>query len=78
MSPFEYAPAPESAAVVDIASSYGLFIGGPLVPPPGGPPLQTGHPAPPEVPPGGHAGTPRHVDAVGAGARDGSPRRCGS
>ena len=23
---FEYAPAPESRAVVDIASSYGLFI----------------------------------------------------
>ena len=32
MSPFEYAPAPESAAVVDIASSYGLFIGGQFVP----------------------------------------------
>jgi aldehyde dehydrogenase (NAD+) len=32
MSPFEYAPAPESAAVVDIASSYGLFINGQFVP----------------------------------------------
>ena len=28
---FEYAPAPESRAVVDIASSYGLFIGGAFV-----------------------------------------------
>ncbi|WP_156252348.1 aldehyde dehydrogenase family protein [Pseudactinotalea terrae] len=28
MSAFEYAPAPESRAVVDIASSYGLFING--------------------------------------------------
>ena len=31
MSPFEYAPAPESRAIVDIASSYGLFIGGEFV-----------------------------------------------
>ncbi len=30
-TPFEYAPAPESRAVVDIASSYGLFIGGEFV-----------------------------------------------
>ncbi len=28
---FDYAPAPESRAVVDIASSYGLFIGGEFV-----------------------------------------------
>ncbi|GAB3499653.1 aldehyde dehydrogenase family protein [Flexivirga lutea] len=28
---FEYAPAPESRSVVDIASSYGLFIGGEFV-----------------------------------------------
>ncbi|HEY0952865.1 aldehyde dehydrogenase family protein [Nocardioides sp.] len=30
-SPFEYAPAPESRAVVDIAPSYGLFIDGQFV-----------------------------------------------
>jgi aldehyde dehydrogenase (NAD+) len=30
---FEYAPAPESRAVVDIAPSYGLFIGGEMVDP---------------------------------------------
>jgi acyl-CoA reductase-like NAD-dependent aldehyde dehydrogenase len=31
MATFEYAPAPESRAVVDIASSYGLFIDGQFV-----------------------------------------------
>ena len=31
MATFEYAPAPESRAVVDIASSYGLFIDGEFV-----------------------------------------------
>ncbi len=31
MSPFEYAPAPESRAIVDIASSYGLFINGEFI-----------------------------------------------
>ena len=30
-TPLEYAPAPESRAVVDIAASYGLFIGGEFV-----------------------------------------------
>ena len=33
MATFEYAPAPESRAVVDIAPSYGLFIGGEMVDP---------------------------------------------
>ena len=31
MSTFEYAPAPESRAIVDIASSYGLFINGEFI-----------------------------------------------
>jgi acyl-CoA reductase-like NAD-dependent aldehyde dehydrogenase len=31
MTKFEYAPAPESRAIVDIKSSYGLFIGGEFV-----------------------------------------------
>ena len=31
MSRFEYAPAPESRAIVDIRSSYGLFIDGEYV-----------------------------------------------
>jgi len=30
-NPFEYAPAPESRSVVDIKSSYGLFINGEFV-----------------------------------------------
>jgi len=33
VSPFAYAPAPESRSVVDIAPSYGLFIGGEMVEP---------------------------------------------
>ena len=33
MATFEYAPAPESRAIVDIAPSYGLFIGGEMVDP---------------------------------------------
>ena len=31
MSKFEYAPAPESRSIVDIKSSYGLFIDGDFV-----------------------------------------------
>ena len=30
-SPFDYAPAPESRAVVDIKATYGLFVGGEFV-----------------------------------------------
>ncbi|RNI22156.1 aldehyde dehydrogenase family protein [Flexivirga caeni] len=42
---FEYAPAPESRSVVDIASSYGLFIGGEFVDPSGGKSFKTINPA---------------------------------
>ena len=49
MSPFEYAPAPESRAVVDIASSYGLYIGGQFVEATGGAPFKTVNPATEEV-----------------------------
>ncbi|KRE62184.1 aldehyde dehydrogenase family protein [Nostocoides sp. Soil756] len=49
MPPFEYAPAPESRAVVDIASSYGLFIGGEFVAATGGTPFKTVNPATEEV-----------------------------
>ena len=31
VSPFEYAPAPESRAIVDIKPSYGLFVNGEFV-----------------------------------------------
>ncbi len=42
---FEYAPAPESRSVVDIASSYGLFIGGEFVDPADGTSFKTINPA---------------------------------
>ncbi len=32
MARFEYAPAPESRAIVSLRESYGLFIGGEFVP----------------------------------------------
>jgi aldehyde dehydrogenase (NAD+) len=46
---FEYAPAPESRAVVDIASSYDLFIGGEFVAGQGGKPFKTISPSTEEV-----------------------------
>src|SRR6188472_3153681 len=46
---FDYAPAPESRAVVDIRSSYGLFIGGEFVDPVGGRSFKTISPATEEV-----------------------------
>ena len=49
MPAFEYAPAPESRAVVDIAPSYGLFIGGEFVDPIDGTPFKTVNPATEEV-----------------------------
>ncbi|GGL29365.1 aldehyde dehydrogenase family protein [Phycicoccus endophyticus] len=49
MPTFEYAPAPESRSVVDVAASYGLFIGGEFVQSEGGAPLKTVNPATEEV-----------------------------
>ena len=49
MPRFEYAPAPESRSVVDIRSSYGLFIGGEFVESAGGPSFKTISPATEEV-----------------------------
>jgi aldehyde dehydrogenase (NAD+) len=49
MPRFEYAPAPESRAIVDIAPSYGLFIGGESVPPVDGGVLKSVNPASEEV-----------------------------
>jgi aldehyde dehydrogenase (NAD+) len=46
---FEYAPAPESRSVVDIAPSYGLFIGGEFVAAADGKALTTLNPATEEV-----------------------------
>ncbi|WP_139978123.1 aldehyde dehydrogenase family protein [Nocardioides litoris] len=48
MSVFEYAPAPESRAVVDVKPSYGLFIGGEFVDG-HGTPFKTVNPATEEV-----------------------------
>jgi aldehyde dehydrogenase (NAD+) len=46
---FEYAPAPESRAIVDLASSYGLFINGEFVDTIDGAPFKTINPASEEV-----------------------------
>jgi aldehyde dehydrogenase (NAD+) len=46
---FDYAPAPESRAVIDIASSYGLFIGGKFVEPASHQYFKTINPATEEV-----------------------------
>ena len=49
MEKFEYAPAPESAALVDIKSEYGLFITGEFVAPKSGKTFTTVNPATEEV-----------------------------
>ncbi|MBI4941155.1 MAG: aldehyde dehydrogenase family protein [Actinobacteria bacterium] len=49
MPTFEYAPAPESRAVVDLQPSYGLFIGGEFVDPVDGTSMKTVNPATEEV-----------------------------
>jgi aldehyde dehydrogenase (NAD+) len=46
---FEYAPAPESRAVVDIKPSYGLFVGGEFVEPTDGSTFKSVNPASEEV-----------------------------
>jgi acyl-CoA reductase-like NAD-dependent aldehyde dehydrogenase len=49
MDKFEYAPAPESAALVDIKNEYGLFINGKFVAPKAGKTFTTINPATEEV-----------------------------
>jgi acyl-CoA reductase-like NAD-dependent aldehyde dehydrogenase len=49
MSRFEYAPAPESRAIVDIRSSYGLFINGQFVDATDGKPFKSVSPSSEEV-----------------------------
>ena len=46
---FTYAPAPESRAILDLKSSYGLFIGGEFVDPTDGRTFKTVSPATEEV-----------------------------
>ena len=48
-TPFEYAPAPESRDVVNLKSSYGLFIDGEFVDPVDGSAFKTLNPANEEV-----------------------------
>ncbi|SDU87727.1 aldehyde dehydrogenase family protein [Jiangella alkaliphila] len=49
MTKFEYAPAPESRAIVDIKSSYGLFVNGEFVEPVDGSMFKSVNPATEEV-----------------------------
>ncbi|WP_116947154.1 aldehyde dehydrogenase family protein [Jiangella endophytica] len=49
MTKFEYAPAPESRAIVDIKSSYGLFVNGEFVEPGDGSMFKSVNPATEEV-----------------------------
>ncbi|MDQ3114827.1 MAG: aldehyde dehydrogenase family protein [Actinomycetota bacterium] len=66
---FEYAPAPESRAVVDLKPSYGLFIGGEFVEPTDGTTFKTVSPATEEVLAEVSAAGPSDVDLAVAAAR---------
>jgi acyl-CoA reductase-like NAD-dependent aldehyde dehydrogenase len=69
MAKFEYAPAPESRAIVDIASSYGLFINGEFTDPIDGTAFKTINPASEEVLADVTDAGPQDVDAAVAAAR---------
>jgi aldehyde dehydrogenase (NAD+) len=66
---FPYSPAPESRAVVNIASSYGLFIGGEFVEPDDGETFKTINPASEEVLAEVSEAGPRDIDRAVAAAR---------
>ena len=66
---FEYAPAPESRSIVDIHSSYGLFIGGEFVEPTDGQSFKTVNPATEEVLAEVSTAGPRDVDLAVEAAR---------
>ncbi|UQU68381.1 aldehyde dehydrogenase family protein [Couchioplanes caeruleus] len=67
---FEYAPAPESRSVVDIAPSYGLFIDGEFVPPASsGGVFKTVNPATEEVLAEVSTAGPEDIDRAVAAAR---------
>ncbi|HEY3504176.1 MAG TPA: aldehyde dehydrogenase family protein [Actinocatenispora sp.] len=66
---FEYAPAPESRAIVDIRPEYGLFIGGEFVDAVDGSPMKTVDPASEEVLAEVAQAGPADVDAAVAAAR---------
>jgi aldehyde dehydrogenase (NAD+) len=65
---FDYAPAPESRAIVDIHSSYGLFINGEFVEATGGHAYKTENPATEEVLAEIAAASPADVDLAVAAA----------
>jgi aldehyde dehydrogenase (NAD+) len=69
MSAFEYAPAPESRAIVDIKPSYGLFINGKFIEPADGTPFKTVSPASEEVLAEVAEAGPEDVDRAVAAAR---------
>jgi aldehyde dehydrogenase (NAD+) len=69
MATFDYAPAPESRAIVDIKPSYGLFIGGEMVDPIDGISFKTVNPATEEVLSEVTAAGPADVDRAVAAAR---------
>jgi aldehyde dehydrogenase (NAD+) len=66
---FEYAPAPESRSIVDVRSSYGLFINGSFVDSADGKTFKTVNPATEESLAEVVEGSPADVDAAVAAAR---------
>jgi aldehyde dehydrogenase (NAD+) len=69
MAGFEYAPAPESRAIVDLQPSYGLFIGGTFVDPIDGGSFKSINPASEEVLAEVAEAGPADVDRAVAAAR---------
>jgi len=67
---FQYAPAPESTSIVDIRSSYGLFVGGEFVDAKDGELFKTINPATEDVLAEVVAAGPSDVDTAVAAARD--------
>src|SRR4249920_144304 len=74
MTTFEYAPAPESRAIVDLRASYGLFVGGQFVDPVDGASLKTLNPATEEVLAEVAVAGPADVDRAVRAARRAYPR----
>jgi aldehyde dehydrogenase (NAD+) len=70
MPRFEYAPAPESRAIVDLQPSYGLFIGGEFVGPADGTVVKSVNPATEEVLAEVTEAGPADVDAAVRAARE--------
>ncbi|MDP9418107.1 MAG: aldehyde dehydrogenase family protein [Actinomycetota bacterium] len=69
MSRFDYAPAPESRAIVQLRSSYGLFVGGEFVDSLDGTAFKTVNPATEEVLAEVAAAGPADIDRAVAAAR---------